>query len=384
MKSVNPLPIGLIVCALWFGPDRLPGAEPRPQKNADDLFSPPRVIELKIEIPPASLEALQQAPKDYVKSSVREGDRVFSNVGIRYKGTNQMTSPSRKPSFTIKFNEFVAGQRFHGTSRVLLDASTHDPTYLSGLLANELFRAAGVPAARAAFARLEVNGKDLGLYVLSEAVNRDFLGRHFERTKGNLYEGDGHDVTDTLDKDSGDEHKDQPDVEALAKAAQEPDPAQRWKKLAPVLDVDRFISFLAVEVLVWQDDGYAMKTNKYRLYHDPASDRMVFVPHGADAAFSRADGALFPKMSGLVARAILETPEGRQQYRERMTKILSGHFKVPALHARIDELAAKVKPVLAKCDPDAAKNYDAAVAQLRETIAKRAYFLEQELRKAGK
>src|SRR5262249_4879898 len=229
--------------------------------------------------------------------------------------------------FTIKFNEFVNGQRFHGQTKIMLENPTRDPSYLSELVANDLFRAAGVPAPRIAFALVQLNGKDLGLYVLSEGVNKDFLGRHFERTKGNLYEGDHNDVTDKLDKDSGDDHRDQPDLQALASAAREPDLAQRWARLQKVLDLDRFTAFLAAEVLTWHTAGYALKTNKYRIYHDPGSDKMVFIPHGLELAFGKVDGPLFPDMAGLLARAVLQTPEGKRQYRERMARLLSGQVK---------------------------------------------------------
>ena len=300
-----------ILLSALLAPGHLLGAETKSNNgNGDDLFSPPQLIELKIEIGDSAVEALRRTPKDYVKVAVTEGERVYASAGLRYKGSN---SPAGKPSFTIKFNEFVNAQRFHGQSKITLENPGHDPSYLSELVANDLFRAAGVPAPRNAFARVHLNGKDLGLYVLSEGVNKDFLGRHFERAKGNLYEGDHNDVTDKLDKDSGDDHKDQPDLQALANAAREADPAQRWTRLQKLLDVDRFTAFLATEVLTWHTSGYGLKTNKYRVYHDPASDKMVFIPHGIDVAFAKVDGPLFPEMAGLVAKAVLQTPEGKRQ-----------------------------------------------------------------------
>jgi hypothetical protein len=369
----------VLLSALWAS-NPLEGAEAKPKNGgSDDLFSPPQTVELKIEMGNAAVEALRQAPKDYVKVTITEGVRVYANAGLRYRGSN---GPASKPGFTVKFNEFVNGQRFHGQSKIMLENPEHDPSYLSALVASELFHAAGVPAPRQAFARVELNGKDLGLYLLSEGVNKDFLGRHFERAKGNLYEGDHNDVTDKLDKDSGDDHKDQPDLQALANAARESDPAQRWQRLQKLLDVERFTAFLATEVLTWHTAGYALKTNKYRVYHDPTSDKMVFIPHGLEVAFTKVDGPLFPDMAGLVARAVLQAPEGKRLYRERMARLLSGPAKADAIPTRLNEMAARIRPVLTKSDPAAAKGLDAAVAQLREHIAQRAYFLEQELKKS--
>jgi len=186
-------------------------------------------------------------------------------------------------------------------------------------------------------------------------------------------------VTDKLDKDSGDDSTEQPDLKALAKAAQESDPAQRWKKLTPVLDLDRFVSFAAVEVLLWHRDGYSMDRNNYRIYHDPASDQMVFLPHGMDILFSKANGPIWPEWRGLIARAVLETPDGRQRYRERMGKLLSTVFVPGTLQTRIQELASRVRPNLT--DKDALKAFESAVTQLRDVIAQRAAFVEGELKK---
>lgn len=348
--------------------------------DAEDLFSSPQVVHLKIQMGDSALAALAEEPKQYVKATLDDGRRTLSDIGIRYKGRQVLGKPGPKPSFTLKFNEFVAGQRYRGLSKVILDASHEDPTYLTALLANELHRAAGVPAPRVGFAHLTVNGKDLGLYVLVEGMNKDFLAQHFDRTKGNLYEGDGCDVTGKLDKDSGDSFKDQPDVEALAQAASEPDLAKRWARLQKVLDLDRFISFLAVEVLAWQTNGYGLATNKYRLYHDPGSDRMVFLPHGCEPGFGAVDGPLMPPMAGLVARAVLQCPEGQKRYRERMAGLLATVFKPQELRTRVDELAGCIRPVLAKCAPGAVPEFDAAVAALKERFGRRAYVLEQALR----
>lgn len=356
------------------------GAAAAGSSDAEELFNPPQVVKLKIQIGDSALAALAEEPKQYVKATLDDGRRTLSDIGIRYKGRQVLGKPGPKPSFTLKFNEFVAGQRFGGISKVILDASHDDPTYLTALLANDLHRAAGVPAPRTAFAHLTINGKDLGLYVLVEGMNKDFLAQHFDRTKGNLYEGDGCDVTGKLDKDSGDTSKDQPDVDALAQAALEPDLAKRWAKLQKVLDVDRFISFLAVEVLGWQTNGYAMATNKYRLYHDPSSDRMVFMPHGCEPAFGAVEGALTPPLAGVVARAVLECPEGKKLYREGMTKLLAGVFKPQELQNRVKDLAGRIRPVLAKCAPAAVAEFDAAVTQLNERFGRRAYVLQQALR----
>jgi len=361
------------------------GAETKKPKKTeltdDGTFSDPKVLQIKVEIPPASLQALTANPKEYAKGTIREGDKPYASVGIRCKGGD--APAGAKPGFTVKLNEFITDQAFHGQRKITLDACRADPTYLTELLANDLFRLSGVPAPRGAFARVEFNGKDLGLYLLNEGVNRDFLSRHFDKTKGNFYEGSRQDITTKLDKDSGDEGITQSEVAALVEAARELDAAKRWQKLEQLLDLDGFLTFMAYEVITWHTNGYCLATNKYRLYHDPAADQMVFIPHGIEATFSRTDGPLVPEMRGLVAKAVISTPQGKSKYLERMSKLLATSFKPDQLQARITDLAARIRPHVGQGDSAAGPAFDQAVAQLKDRIKQRAVFLDQQLKQAG-
>jgi hypothetical protein len=358
-----------------------PKAEKSPKEtNGGDLFARPAIYRVKIELSDSALDALRKDPKHYVKATVREGDKVYADVGARLKGSGSFQTVDKKPALSLKFDEFVKKQDFHGRSRILLNNALQDPSYLSEAIGGEVFRAANVPAAKVTFARVEMNGRDLGLYVVAEAANRDFLSQYFKKSKGNLYEGSNNDVTDKLEKDGGDDSTEQADLKSLANAAKETDLTQRWKKLTPLLDIERFVAFAAVEVLVGHHDGYSMDRNNYRIYHDPASGQLVFLPHGLDQLLGKSDGALIPEWKGLIAKAVLSTPTGQQQYLAQMSKLLTTAFKVDALQARINELAALIRPAIAERDSAAAKAFDDAVIKLRDQVAKRAYFIEQQLK----
>src|SRR5262245_49068077 len=141
----------------------------------DDLFATPKAVSLIFEISADELKAMQKGSHQYGRCTVREGDASYPDVGIRYKGNPVKEAASGKPDFTVEFNEFVSGQKFHGLKRVLLLAARKDPSYLSAPIGLELFRQAGIPVPRSAFALVRLNGKGLGLYILVEGVDRDFL-----------------------------------------------------------------------------------------------------------------------------------------------------------------------------------------------------------------
>jgi spore coat protein CotH len=348
------------------------------------LFDPPRVIPLSFDVPAAELAAMLKGSHKYGRCTMHAGNLSLADVGIRYKGNPAKEAGSGKPDFNLEFNEFVSGQQFHGLKRLILLAGRDDPSYLSAPIGLELFREAGVPAARCGFVRVRLNDRDLGLYLLVEGVDRDFIGRHFAKSNGNLYdEGDHTDVDGKLEKYGDPNGTDQSDVDALAAAAKQPDPRQRWQQLQRLLEVDRFVSFIAVEVLLWQKDSYAIKARKFRIYHDPTTDRLVFFPKNVEEVFGKVDGQLMPDWQGVVARAVLTTPEGRALYLATVDKLLATGFTPDKVETRARTLAAVIRPTVVGTDAVAARKFDAAVSQFCDTIARRSDFVAGQLKTAS-
>src|SRR5207244_1709630 len=125
---------------------------------------------------------------------------------------------------------------------------------------------------------------------------------------------------------SGNDSGAQFELKMLAAAAREPDLPRRWERLQQVLDVERFLSFMAIEIMACHRDGYCLARNNFRIYQDRDSGKIVFFPHGMDQLFGKADASIQPHMHGLIARALLETPEGRQGYRQRVALLLTNVF----------------------------------------------------------
>ena len=361
-------------------------AEPKAPKAGnkapagEDLFSAPKVLRLKIELAAEALGSLRKDSKQYVKATLHEGGKVYADVGVRLKGSAPFEGMEKKPGLAIKFNEFVKDQEFHGRGRILLNNATQDPSYMCEAIGGEIFRSVGVPAAKVTFAVVEIGGKDLGLYVISEAANKDFLAQYFKKAKGNLYEGSSNDITDKLEKDGGDSTTDQADLKALVNALKVPDLAERWRRITPLLDVERFAAFAAAEVLMGHHDGYTMDKNGYRVYHDPASGQLVFLPHGLDQLFVKTDEPLIPDWKGMVAKAVLTTPAGQRQYLEKMAALLASGAKPEVVQREIGNLSALIRPALMERNASATKAFDDAVAKLRQNVIGRLAFIEQQLK----
>jgi len=341
-----------------------------------ELFSDRTVRTFKIEITGAEFEALKKDNRQYVRGTVREGTNCFTNVAVHLKGMGSFRPLNEKPSFAVRFDKFSPNQTYCGLSKFLLNNSSQDSTYLAEYMSTSLFRDAGLPAARVAHAFVELNGRDLGLYVLIEAMNKEFLHEHFRSARGNLYEGYTQDVDQQLDQDGG-KPSEQSDRKALVAAAKIPDLGQRWSRLQQVLDVDEFLSFVALEMFVGHTDGYAMNRNNFRIYHDPYYDRFVFITHGLDWGFGNTGLPLTPPLNSLLVRSVLETPEGRTRYRERVGQLFTNAFKVTVLTNRLNDVAAKLKT--AARNPAESKEWENQAAAMRDRIVQRARNIAERL-----
>jgi spore coat protein H len=99
-----------------------------------------------------------------------------------------------------------------------------------------------------------------------------------------------------------------------------------------------------MSTIQWNWDGYPMARNNYRIYHDPATDRLVFIPHGLDQMFWEPEGPIYPRLQGLVAIAVMRVPEARRLYRDRLAALNETVFAVELLQRRVDELVALIRP----------------------------------------
>ena len=309
-----------------------------------------------------------------VKATIREGAKVYKDVAIHLKGSYTFQPIDARPSLTLNFDKFAKGQRFHGLTKLHLNNTVQDPSFLSEAFARDLFNEIGVPAPRAGHALVTLNGRALGLYVLVEGANKQFLKRHFKSTEGNLYDaGTGQEITAELEVDSGEDREDRSELIKLAEAAQEPDPARRWARLEQLLDVDEFLSFIAGEVLLVHWDGYGTGgPNNYRVFHDVSRGKFAFIPTGLDQLLRSGATAqkLTPHFTGIVARGLMTTPEGRRRYLARIASLAANEFRAEALLARVDRLAAPVRAGLA-AERDMIESFNEGVNYLNSAIAAR-------------
>jgi hypothetical protein len=389
LRSRLILALTLSVAALPIGTGAANKSLPRAATPTHDVFASTEPLQIQIEASDDAIAKLRQyewqfgkqPEREAVQVTVRQGQTVYTNVALHLKGAaGSFRAVDDNPAVTLNFARFHKRQRFHGLAKLSLNNSVQDPTFISEQLSRELFLKAGIPVPRAAHAFVELNGRKLGLYVLTEGWDREFLKRHFRNTKGNLYDGGFvKDVDAELSVNSGDKPKDQSDRIALLEAAKEKNLTNRLVRLNKILDIDRFLTFTALEVMLWDWDGYPLNRNNWRLYHDLDTDRMVFMPHGMDQMFWKPEGSILPSMQGIVAKGVLQIPELRARYFERMKELRSAVFDPQAMTNRARTLAARFSAQLEAADPATAKVQRQSLTEFCDAIQRRGRSLDQQL-----
>ena len=322
--------------------------------------------------------------------------QTFADVAVRPSGERSRVPGNPKPSLRLEFDEFVPGREFHQYSTLKLDAFTHDTSMMRARLQYPYYEAAGVPAPKAVHCRLVVNGVYKGLYGVEERIGREFLRKRFGLPVNQFYEfGEG--VADLEwwgpDPAMYVPRIWRPDFEDLPLDGEGVrdlhDVLNHDAARAPTLfDVDRFVGFMAAEVLQGESDAYLagaqvddIPQNLF-LYRNPATNRYLFVPWDRDQGFSRADmGITYGFDRRILTRnLILHAPGMLDRYRAALRALIQGRCSTAAMQARIDFILAQIEAAAAEdpLKPYSTDEFRGRVQRIRDYVAQRnAAFLDQ-------
>jgi len=245
----------------------------------------------------------------YTEGSLRWGDYAVSSVGVRLKTSSADTD---KRPFEIKLNAFTPGQKLGGMASFALKNFENDSTFVREKAYFELAAAAGLNAPRSNFAALHINGKYWGLYGLTEVVDGAFLENHFGvgNHTGDLYEA-----------------KPGANLASLG--------AEQNAKLDAIIDVDSFLTALALDNLTVNLNSYVGTARNYFLYRRPSDSRWVWIPADPSLAFGGFNAGLsLQQLRELPLEWVQATGVGDNLGRPLATKL----WEVPAYAARYREI----------------------------------------------
>jgi|MDTC01.1.fsa_nt_gb spore coat protein CotH len=312
---------------------------------------------------------------NYYPADVAIDGELLEQVGVRAKGFVGSINPGR-PSLKVKLQEYQDDFFYKEQKRFTFNNQSTDATRVATCMAYYIFRKMGVPASRCNFAHVSANELDMGVYANVEPIKKPMLQRLFGDDSGNLYEGTVSDLrtgfTARLEKKTNEEEDDWSDVERLIAAIEAPDDVF-IEKISEVVDIDAFIRFSAVSIMVGHWDSFSGNANNYYTYHDPTTDKFYFIPWGPDDTFSStgelSNGQVQSAFGGsMLARRLFEHPEIRTRYRDTMRSMLNDLWNDEEILAELDRMQALLTPHVMNLSPD---EYAAMLDATREFLMSR-------------
>jgi hypothetical protein len=300
-------------------------------------------------------------PYTWFPAVVTIDGETMAGAGVRKKGHFGSQSTT-VPSMKLKFDEFEDGGRFHTMKRLALNNSKSDRSFLRTCAAYATFAAAGLSAPLCTYAHVTVNGDDYGIYVATEEIKKPFLRRRFADPSGTLYEGTACDFRPEFiggfeQETNEDEDDSRADLLALYDVIQEAGDNELEARLEPLIDLDEFYRFWAVEGLIWHRDGYSGNANNYFMYADPELDgRFRFLPWGPDNTFRTNGQAALPNSVlayGILTNRLYALPAGRDRYYAALADLLADTWDVDAMAAEGGRVQEILRPYLTEAEQDA-------------------------------
>ena len=356
-----------------FGASRALIAE---ELTYDDIFPTDRVLDVQITVAEEDWDTIRHqsrnfasaldvrrktepidSPYTYVDASVTIDGISFPEVGIRKKGFLGSLNAFR-PSLKIRLNHVDKKASIEGLTNLTLNNNQQDHSLVSQFMGYALFNAAGSPAPRCAYARVTVNGVNLGVYSHVESMRNPFLQRAFGNDRGSLYEGPYVDFYEgwlgSFEFKRGKEKPGREKIHQLINALKG-ESEDMESAIGELVDLDSFYTYWAVEGLLGFWDGYSGNNNNFFMYLNPETDKFHFIPWGADSLFTKHSklehlndprAPISVKTQGLIAHRLYQRQSGRERYVAAIMDVLDNHWNESEMLSTIDQIEKMVTPHL--------------------------------------
>jgi hypothetical protein len=244
-----------------------------------------------------------------VPATLTVDGKKYPGVGVHFRGMSSFFAvrEGHKRSLNISIDHTDRKQRLLGYKTLNLLNSHEDPSFLHTVLYFDIARQY-IPAPKANFVRVVINGESWGLYVNAQQFDKIFVGEHSKSTKGARwkvrgspggaggleYIGDKVEAYKSRYEMKSGKDKDWKALIALCKTLGETPADKLESALAPMLDVDGALWFLALDNALINSDGYWIRASDYSIFRDQ-SGKFHVVPHDANETFQTPMG---PGMGG--------------------------------------------------------------------------------------
>jgi spore coat protein H len=329
----------------------------------------------------------------YVHADLEFDGELLKDVAVRYKGNGTFLESrgSLKRSLKVDVGQFAKGRKFAGMAQLNFHNNVTDASWMNEVLSHRLFRDAGVPAPRTAYARVFVTvpGKFdrhyFGLYSMVEDVGAHFAKERFGKKKGVIFKP----VTPNMFTDLGDDWKsyrqtydpksdlsaaDQQRLIEFCRLVTRASDTEFAARLGDFVEIDELARYLAVLVWLVDLDGILGPGQNLYLHLHPETRKLQFIPWDMDHSFGQF--AVRGTQEQREQLSIERPWQGENRFLERLFKVEA--FKKPylarlgeinrslatpqRLAAQVDEIASAIRTAVAEESREKLDRFDRVVA----------------------
>lgn len=274
------------------------------------------------------LEEFENQQKTYKMVDVNIDGTLLQNIGIRIKGG--ITGLDAKKPLKLDFNYFNDGGKYDGINKINLHQGWLEKSYVREMLSYNILRTAGVKSSRTSPAKVYLNNQYIGFYTLVEQINNGFINSNFGNKSGVLIkkaqssyflkseEGSVEDILNILD------YILTIPVDALNDS------------IGKYLDIESFLKYFAIEVLVSASDDIIDVDKDYYIYLEPKTKQLIYIPWDLNATFYFAKHDLGEYNGNIIFNHIIQNDILKKQYLEYTCNILLTNYTESRLFNIID------------------------------------------------
>ncbi|ORX83032.1 coth-domain-containing protein [Anaeromyces robustus] len=216
-----------------------------------------------------------------------------------------------KPGYNIK----LINESLYDVQVLRLRSNIRDNSSMREKLSSDMIYQLGIPTTSTNYVNVEVNGEDLGLYILTNKIRKDFIQRYFgDENTSNLYEckNDGTRFEDMSIGNFCENAKDElidkkEDIQSFNQAINQ---AKSMEDIAKILDIDNFLKLIAFEFLTISWDHFLGYSHNYFWYKRKEDNKWMMLLNDFDETWGQDYSAtLFFFFNEFSDKSYLPTPE---------------------------------------------------------------------------
>ncbi|GAB3516162.1 hypothetical protein GCM10027442_33250 [Emticicia fontis] len=310
---------------------------------------------------------------NYFAVMMKFNEKTWTNVGFRLKGNSSLASIWRsgiyKLPFRLNMDEFedqfpaIKNQRFYGFQELSMSPGYGDNSLIREKVAADIFREAGVPAARTAFYKVYIDfgegKKYCGIYTMVEVIDDTMVKDQFTddpQAKGNIYKPEStfQSFTESqFEKKNNKTEADYSDVKAFItalNATNRTTDASTWRaNLEKTFNVDHYLKYLAVNNTIVNWDVYGAMAHNYYLYNSPTK-KLTWIPWDHNEAMKSSGRNIVSLAMTEVARTwpllryVADDAVYFAKYKQYVSEFTSNVFTVAKMGTLFDKYSNLIAP----------------------------------------